>query len=153
MHDVAAFKKACKELTELSVPLVGFRIIIYVNIFLSMLMVASLGHLELAASAYITPIQVTINISGWSIIFALPIIVGHVFGEGKIFELHKILKKGWLISLMVSRMEKGLPGSTKPSSSTVAKCSRSASSRACPGTCPCTACGRRTTPGTPAKAT
>lgn len=95
-------KTACKETMLFSLPLIGFRTIAAITSFIGMLLIASLGHKELAASALVTPIQITINVTGWSIIFAVAIIVGHIFGAGKIEDLGKVLRQGWLIGIILT---------------------------------------------------
>jgi multidrug resistance protein, MATE family len=94
--------KACKDTVIFSLPLIGFRSIATISTFIGMLLVASLGHRELAASALVTPIQITINITAWSIIFALPIVAGHAFGAQKFEDIGKILRQSWLVGIILT---------------------------------------------------
>lgn len=93
---------ATKETVNLSLPLIGFRLVSTINGFLAMLLIATLGQLELAASALITTIQITLNLSGWSIIFAIAMVVSHAIGQGKTGDLGKILRQGWILSFILS---------------------------------------------------
>lgn len=93
---------ASKETVLFSLPLIAFRLVGTINGFLTILLVAMLGQLELAASALIVPIQTTINLSGWSIIFAVSVVVGHTVGEGKMEDLGKIMRQAWLLGIMIS---------------------------------------------------
>lgn len=93
---------ACKETTRFSLPLIGFRTVVSINSFFAMLLIAALGRRELAACALVNSIQITLNITGWSILFAISIVVGYVFGQGKISDLGKVLRQGCIIGLILS---------------------------------------------------
>jgi len=97
-----SLKSACCDAMFFSLPLIGFRVVATITSFIGMLMIATLGHRELAASALVTPIQITLNVTGWSVIFAVAIVVGHVFGQGKIADLGKVLRQGWLIGAVLT---------------------------------------------------
>jgi multidrug resistance protein, MATE family len=95
-------RQAIKETVWFSVPLVGFRIMAAINNFLAMILIARLGQKELAASSLIASSQLTLNVTGWSIIFAVSIIVGFAIGQKKFEDLSKILHQSWLLSLLLS---------------------------------------------------
>src|SRR5579872_1017969 len=70
--------------------------------FLCMAMLAQLGHEVLAASALIFSTQLSIMVSGMSVLFSLSVLVGHAFGAKDYPTIGNYVQQGWTLGLLIS---------------------------------------------------
>ena len=70
--------------------------------FIGMLMIAQLGHDDLAASALLYPTQVTINVICVSLLFSLSAIVANKAGAKRYKMLRPLLQQSWLLAILLS---------------------------------------------------
>jgi MATE family multidrug resistance protein len=71
---------AVKRIFALALPMAGTQFVNVGSGFLCMVMLAALGHDVLAASALIVSTQLSIMVSGMSLLFSLSVLVGHAYG-------------------------------------------------------------------------
>ncbi len=71
--------EASKRIFSLALPMAGSQLVNVASGFLCMAMLAALGHEVLAASALIFSTQLSIMVSGMSILFSLSVLVGHSY--------------------------------------------------------------------------
>lgn len=89
-------------LIQLSLPMAIAQLITIGSSFLCMMMLASLGHDVLAASAPIFSVSITILMAAGSILFSLGILIARRAGEKHYVSIGSLLHYGWLLSLIVS---------------------------------------------------
>lgn len=82
--------------------LVIARIIITVNSFIAMLLIAHLGSQELAAGALLTGSITPFMTIAWTFIFSVGVYVGRVFGEGNHKKIGLILRASWVAAVLLS---------------------------------------------------
>jgi len=97
-----SFFAACKKLLKFSVPVVGQRLVVAINGFIGMMMIARLGHAQLAAGALITSVYITLLVIATSIVYSMGVIGGQIYGAKKYIELGKILRQGWLLAIIIA---------------------------------------------------
>lgn len=94
--------KASKNIFALALPMAGTQLINVASGFLCMAMLAALGHEILAASALIFSTQISIMVSGMSILFSLSVLVGHAYGAKNYLAIGNYLQQGWTLALLMS---------------------------------------------------
>lgn len=97
-----SFWDASKRITTLALPMAGTQLINVASGFLCMAMLAQLGHSVLAASALIFSIQLSIMVTGMSILYALSVLVGHAFGAKNYLKIGSFVQQGWTLALLIS---------------------------------------------------
>jgi multidrug resistance protein, MATE family len=98
------FKAAVHKTLHLSLPIVASRISVNMGGFISMIMIAHLGHAELAAGALINSVMLSVMVPLWSFFFAVSAVTGHKFGAKKYHEIGKVMRQGVLLAITI-----GLP--------------------------------------------
>lgn len=96
------FKTVARKLLALAWPMASIQFITVMGMFLCMMMLASLGHQVLAASALIFSTQVTLIVVGSSLLFSLSILIGHAFGAKDYLGIGNFVQQGWTIGLLLS---------------------------------------------------
>jgi len=95
-------KTAYKKILGFSLPIVGQRLVVAINGFVGMLMIARLGHAQLAAGALVTSLYTTLLVIATSIIYSMGVIGGQLYGAKKYPELGRILRQGWLLAIIIA---------------------------------------------------
>lgn len=86
-----------RHLIEMALPLIGSRLLIMSTGFISMLMVARLGHQVIAASALANSVTLVLTMAIWSLQFGIGILVGRFFGAKRFAEVgHAVRQCMWL---------------------------------------------------------
>jgi len=101
MNKTALFA-ASKKTAKLAIPIVGARLVNAINLFIAMLLIAQLGHAELAAGALVSSLSITLSVVAWSILFSVGVVVGYAFGAGKNGELGLILRSSLLLGTLIA---------------------------------------------------
>lgn len=70
--------------------------------FLCMAMLAQLGNQVLAASALIFTTQLSIMVTGMSILFSLSFLIGHAYGAKNYSTIGNYVQQGWTLGLLIS---------------------------------------------------
>lgn len=96
------FFDVSKRIFSLALPMAGSQFINVASGFLCMAMLAALGHEVLAASALIFSTQLSIMVSGMSILFSLSILVGHSYGAKNYSAIGNYVQQGWTLALLIS---------------------------------------------------
>lgn len=91
-----------KRLFSLAMPMAGTQFINVASSFLCMGMLAQLGHEVLAASALIFSAQLSISVSGISILFSLSVLIGHAFGARQYNVVGNLVQQAWILGLLIS---------------------------------------------------
>ncbi len=94
--------KPGKRIIALALPMAGSQFVSVASGFLCMAMLAALGHDVLAASALIFSTQLSIIVSGMSILFSLSVLVGHAHGAEDHLAVGNYLQQSWTLSLLIS---------------------------------------------------
>jgi MATE family multidrug resistance protein len=102
LTDKNSLLHSCQRLFSLALPMAGTQLIQVASGFLCMAMLAHLGHHTLAASALIFSTQMSIMVSGMSILFALSILIGHAYGARNYSEIGVLVQQGWTLSLILA---------------------------------------------------
>lgn len=97
-----SFKEMSKKIFALALPMTGSQLINVASGFLCMAMLAQLGHQVLAASALIFSTQLSIMVSGMSLLFSLSVLVGHAHGAKNYLAIGNYVQQGWTLSLLIS---------------------------------------------------
>ena len=97
-----SFKQMSKRIFSLALPMTGSSLISVASSFLCMAMVAQLGTEVLAASALMFGIELSIVVTGISILFSLSVLIGHAYGEKNNSAIGVYLQQGWTLSLLLS---------------------------------------------------
>lgn len=82
-------------------PIAGARLIVAINNFLGLLLVAMQGHDALAAAGLIFPTVTAINIIVASILLSLSSIISRAFGAGDFLKIGAVVQQGWLLSVLL----------------------------------------------------
>ena len=100
----ANFKAATHKIFQLSLPIV----ISYINAnmggFIGMMMIARLGHAELAAGALINSVMLSVMVPLWVFFCAVGAIAGHQYGAKQYAEIGKVMRQSMLLGVII-----GLP--------------------------------------------
>jgi MATE family multidrug resistance protein len=91
-----------KRILRLAMPMMGTQLITVAGSFLCMMMIATLGHDVLAASALIFSIRITVMITVSSILFSLSFLIGRAYGEGSYKIIGNLVQQGWTLALILS---------------------------------------------------
>ncbi len=94
--------EASKRIFSLALPMSGSQLINVASGFLCMAMLAVLGHEVLAASALIFSTQLSIMVSGMSILFSLSVLVGHAYGAKDYATVGNYVQQGWTLAILIS---------------------------------------------------
>ena len=94
--------EASKRIFSLALPMAGSQFINVASGFLCMAMLAALGHGVLAASALIFSTQLSIMVSGMSILFSLSVLVGHSYGAKDYATIGNYVQQGWTLAILIS---------------------------------------------------
>ncbi|OGO91232.1 MAG: hypothetical protein A3F10_01995 [Coxiella sp. RIFCSPHIGHO2_12_FULL_42_15] len=86
---------------SLALPMAWSRFIQMMGWFVGMLMVAHLGKEELAASALINATQITCCVIFMSLLFAIGVVAGRLFGEEKPYELGTLFQQSFIFSIII----------------------------------------------------
>lgn len=98
----STFWEICKKIFSLALPMSGSQFINVASGFLCMAMLAHLGHEVLAASSLIFTTQMSIMVTGMSILFSLSVLVGHAYGAKEYRTAGNFLQQGWTLALLIS---------------------------------------------------
>lgn len=98
----AGFWEVSKRIFSLALPMAGSQLLNVASGFLCMAMLAQLGHEVLAASALIFSTQLSIMVSGMSILFSLSVLVGHAYGAKDYSTIGNYVQQGWTLGLLIS---------------------------------------------------
>jgi MATE family multidrug resistance protein len=91
-----------KKIFSLALPMAGTQLINISSGFLCMAMLARLGHQVLAASALIFSTQMSIMVSGMSILFSLSVLVGRAYGAKEYSTIGNFVQQSWMLALLIS---------------------------------------------------
>lgn len=94
--------EASKRIFALALPMAGSQFINVASGFLCMAMLSALGHEILAASALIFSTQLSIMVSGMSILFSLSVLVGHAYGAKNYAAIGNYVQQGWTLAILIS---------------------------------------------------
>lgn len=94
--------KASRKIFTLAVPMAMGQLINVASGFLCMAMLSALGHEVLAASALISSTQISIMVTGMSILFSISVLVGHAYGAKEYPSIGNYLQQGWSLALLMS---------------------------------------------------
>lgn len=94
--------EAGKRIFALALPMAGSQFINVASGFLCMAMLAALGYEVLAASALIFSTQLSIMVSGMSILFSLSVLVGHSYGAKDYATIGNYVQQGWTLAILIS---------------------------------------------------
>lgn len=98
----ASFWEISKRIFSLALPMAGSQLMNVASGFLCMAMLAQLGHEVLAASALIFSTQLSIMVSGMSVLFSLSVLVGHAYGAKDYPTIGNYVQQGWTLGLLIS---------------------------------------------------
>jgi len=93
--------QAVKRIFTLALPMGGSQLINVASGFLTMAMLAQLGTKTLAASALIYSTQLSLMVSGLSVLFSLGILVSRSYGAKNFTSAGSYLRQGWLFALLI----------------------------------------------------
>lgn len=91
-----------RNLFSLALPMASVQFITIASVFLCMVMLSKLGHEVLAASALFFSAQITVMVTGMSILFSLSILIGHAFGARDYLKIGNYVQQGWSLSIILS---------------------------------------------------
>jgi MATE family multidrug resistance protein len=92
---------ASKKTARLAIPIVGSQLVNAINLFIAMLLIAQLGHAQLAAGALVSSLSITLSVIAWSMLFSVGVVIGYAFGAEKNNELGLILRSGLLLGTLI----------------------------------------------------
>lgn len=98
----ASLWEISKRICSLALPMAGSQFMNVASGFLCMAMLAQLGHEVLAASALIFSTQLSIMVSGMSVLFSLSVLVGHAYGAKDYPTIGNYVQQGWTLGLLIS---------------------------------------------------
>ena len=90
------------ETLKYAVPMVGARVIGNAMGFIGMLMIAHLGHKQLAAGALVSSTSMTLLVIFWSFLFAAGVIIAPYFARKEHEEIGEIVRQIWLLGLLLA---------------------------------------------------
>lgn len=102
-----------KKVLNTTLPLTASRLFNVIMSFLGVILVAHLGHTELAASALITATQIPLFLIASSPLFAIGVVAGHAYGARRFEDIGGILQQGWVLGLIISAIVIIVPLSMK----------------------------------------
>ncbi len=102
MNNNTSILETSKKIFSLALPMAGSQLINVASGFLCMAMLAALGHEVLAASALIFLTQLSIMVSGMSILFSLSVLVGHSYGAKDYVAIGNYVQQGWTLAILIS---------------------------------------------------
>ena len=91
-----------KRIFSLALPMAGSQLINVASGFLCMTMLAQLGPEVLAASGLIFSTELSIVVTGISILFSLSVLIGHAYGEKNYSAIGVFVQQGWTLGLLIS---------------------------------------------------
>lgn len=91
-----------KKIFALALPMAGTQLINVASGFFCMAMIAHLGQQVLAASALIFSTQLSIMVTGMSILFSLSVLIGHAYGAKEYSVIGNFVQQGWTLALLIS---------------------------------------------------
>lgn len=94
--------EACKKILALALPMSGTQFINVASSFFCMVMLAKLGAEVLAASALMISTQMSIIVTGISILFSLSVLIGHAYGARNFSMIGNFVQQGWLLGILIS---------------------------------------------------
>lgn len=94
--------EASQKIFTLALPMTGSQLINVASGFLCMAMLAALGTDVLAASALIFTTQLSIMVTGMSILFSISVLVGHAFGANNYLSIGHYVRQGWILAVLIS---------------------------------------------------
>jgi multidrug resistance protein, MATE family len=100
----ADFKVALRKTTGMALPLVASYISVNMGAFISMMMIAKLGHTELAAGGLINSVMMSLMVPLWAGFSAIGAVAGHKYGAEQYSEIGRVLRQGLLLAIII-----GLP--------------------------------------------
>jgi len=95
-------KHYIKNSLHLVLPNIGSRIILALNNFFGVMMIARLGHKQLAAATLILVSFNLVFVSFLYMLFSINVVAGRVYGAGKYKDVGEIVQQGWLLALLIS---------------------------------------------------
>lgn len=101
-HKSTTLIEICKRIASLAAPMAGAQFINIASGFLCMTMLAHLGAQVLAASALIYSTQLSIMVTGMSVLFSLSVLVGHAYGGNKYLSIGNYVQQSWTLALIIS---------------------------------------------------
>jgi MATE family multidrug resistance protein len=96
------FRNETKALTKLAVPLIMTGMVNAPLGFFSTLLLARLGHAQLAAGAIVMWLFSTIMMLLWGVLSAVSVSVAHCYGAGNVSCIARVLRDGFLLALIMS---------------------------------------------------
>lgn len=96
------FITAIKNTLNMSVPIMIARLSGAFSSVISMLMIAQLGHTELAASALINSMISVFMVTIWSMLFSVGVLVGHHYGAKSDAEIGAVFRQSIILGTLVS---------------------------------------------------
>ncbi|CAL7959620.1 multidrug resistance protein, MATE family [Gammaproteobacteria bacterium] len=100
----ADFKAATHKTFHLSLPIVISCINANMGGFISMIMIARLGHAELAAGALINSVMLSVMVPLWAFFCAVGALAGHQYGAKQYAEIGKVMRQSMFLGVII-----GLP--------------------------------------------
>ena len=101
-HSTSSVKRAAKQLLSMAIPMMSTRFTQIITTFISMVVLAQLGHTVLAASFTIGMYRVIVLLIFFSVLFSLGAIVGRHFAEKAFQSLSPMLWQAWLVGFLIS---------------------------------------------------
>lgn len=101
IKSVSPYRQQVRRILGLVLPMAWSRFIQMVGWFIGMLMIARLGKSELAASALINSTMVAILVIFMTLLFAVSVVTGRLYGQSKPKEVGALFQQGLLFSVSV----------------------------------------------------
>lgn len=95
------FQDCTRQLFKIAGPIAVTRIVNAANIFIGMLLIATLGTQALAAGALITSTYTTILLVGMGVLFSVSILLGQSLGQKNMAEVGSILTQGLIVAFIL----------------------------------------------------
>lgn len=96
-----SFLQMVRETAFMSGPLIGARVGATLTGFITMVMIARLGHDELAAGALINTVQFSLLVPIWMLFIAVGVLVGQCYGAKQFAEIGKITRQGLMLGVVI----------------------------------------------------
>ena len=100
--DFAHFKPAAQKICSLSIPIVIINVTKHISYFITMIMIAQLGHAYVAAGALINAVIITAMIPLFCFFHAVSAVVGQHYGARRYTEIGKTLRQSMLLGALIS---------------------------------------------------